>query len=95
MISLSKRVLKQLTRRLCSNRYENVRWLELGGIKGVEWVEAPSENKGNPRRHQWIGFRNYQGQNQQLNIILSTKSGEFDDKKDTFAAILYSMKTDN
>ncbi len=85
----------QALQQLKNGRYENVRWLELGGIKGVEWVEAPSENKGNPRRHQWIGFRNYQGQNQQLNIILSTKSGEFDDKKDTFAAILYSTKTNN
>ena len=84
----------QALQQLKNGRYENVRWLEIGGVKGVEWVEAPTEDKGDPRRHQWIGFRNYQGQNQQLNIILSTNSSAFDDKKDTFAAILYSMKTD-
>ena len=79
---------------LKNGKYENVRWLEIDGIKGVEWVEAPAEDKGDPRRHQWIAFRNYQGQNQQINIILSTKSSEFDDKNDAFSAILYSMDID-
>lgn len=84
----------QALQQLKNGKYENVRWLEINGIKGVEWVEAPAEEKGSPRRHQWIGFRNYQGQNQQLNIILSTNSSEFDAKNDTFSAILYSMKFD-
>lgn len=84
----------QALEQLKNGKYENVRWLEIDGIKGVEWVEAPGEEKGDPRRHQWIGFRNYQGQNQQLNIMVSTKSGEFDSKKDTFAAVLYSMRFD-
>ncbi|MCB1023820.1 MAG: hypothetical protein KDB79_05500 [Acidobacteria bacterium] len=79
---------------LKNGKYENVRWLEIDGVKGVEWVEAAKEDAGDPRRHQWIGFRNYQGQNQQLNIMVSTKSSEFNDKKDDFAAILYSMKID-
>ncbi len=82
----------QALQQLKNGRYENARWLEIDGIKGVEWVEAPSENKGEPRRHQWIGFRDYQGQKQQVNVIVSTKSNEFNDKKDTFTAILYSMK---
>lgn len=84
----------QALEQLKNGKYENVRWLEIDGIKGVEWVEAPAEDKSGPRRHQWIGFRNYQGQNQQLNIMVSTKSEEFDNKKDTFAAVLYSMKFD-
>lgn len=84
----------QALEQLKNGKYENVRWLEIDGIKGVEWVEAPAEDKGDPRRHQWIGFRNYQGQNQQLNIMVTTKSGDFDSKKDTFAAVLYSMKFD-
>ncbi len=79
---------------LKNGKYESVRWLEIDGIKGVEWVEAPTEDKGDPRRHQWIAFRNYQGNNQQLNMMVSTKSSAFDEKKDTFAAIMYSMKID-
>jgi hypothetical protein len=77
---------------LKQGKYENVRWLEIDGVKGVEWVEAMPEEKSGPRRHQWIAFRNYQGQNQQLNIMVSTDGSKFDERRDTFAAILYSMK---
>ena len=80
--------------KLKNGDYENVRWLEIDGIKGVEWIEAMPEDKGDARRHQWIAFRNYQGQNQQLNIMVSTKGSRFDSKKDIFAAIMYSMKID-
>ena len=82
----------QALEQLKQGKYENVRWLDLDGVKGVEWVEAPPETKDGIRRHQWIGFRNYQGQNQQLNVILSTNGEKFEKQKDAFAAILYSMK---
>ncbi len=77
---------------LKQGKYETVRWLEIDGVKGVEWLEAMPEDKDGPRRHQWIAFRNYQGQNQQLNIMVSTKGSHFDKQRDTFAAIMYSMK---
>jgi len=77
---------------LKQGKYESARWLEIDGVKGVEWVEAMPEDKDGPRRHQWIGFRTYQGQNQQLNIMVSTKGSNFDKQRDTFAAIMYSMK---
>lgn len=77
---------------LKTGKFENARYLEIDGIKGVEFVEAMPEDKTGPRRHQWIAFRNYQGQNQQLNIMLSTKGNEFDAKNDAFTAIMYSMK---
>lgn len=77
---------------LKNGKYLSARYLEIDGVKGVEWVEAPPEEKDSPRRQQWIGFRNYQGQNQQLNIMVSTKGSNFDKHKDDFPAILYSMK---
>lgn len=77
---------------LKNGKYLSARYLEIDGIKGVEWVEAPPEGKDDPRRHQWIAFRNYQGQNQQLNIMLSTRGSNFDKHKDDFTAVLYSMK---
>jgi hypothetical protein len=77
---------------LKQGKYEKVRWLEIDGVKGVEWIEAMPEDKEGARRHQWIAFRNYQGQNQQLNIMVSTKGSNFDKQRDTFAAIMYSMK---
>ena len=77
---------------LKQGKYEKVRWLEIDGVKGVEWWETMPEDKGDPRRHQWIAFRNYQGQNQQLNIMLSTKGSNFEKHRDDFTAVMYSMK---
>ena len=77
---------------LKQGKYESVRWLEIDGVKGVEWVESMPEIKDGPRRHQWIAARRYLGQNQQLNIMVSTDGDKFDKHRDTFAAIMYSMK---
>ncbi|MEZ5426269.1 MAG: hypothetical protein R2747_08395 [Pyrinomonadaceae bacterium] len=77
---------------LKNGKYEKVRYLEIDGIKGVEWTETMPEESDSPRRHQWIGFRNYQGQNQQLNIMLSTKGSNFEKHRDDFSAVMYSMK---
>jgi len=77
---------------LKQGKYESVRWLEIDGVKGVEWVEAMPEIKDGPRRHQWIAFRRYLGQNQQLNVMVSTDGDKFDARRDTFAAVMYSMK---
>ena len=77
---------------LKQGKYEKVRWLEIDGVKGVEWVEAVPEDKDGIRRHQWIAFRRYQGQNQQLNIIISTNGKNFERQQDAFASILYSME---
>ncbi|REJ79319.1 MAG: hypothetical protein DWQ47_00840 [Acidobacteria bacterium] len=77
---------------LKNGKYESARYLEIDGVKGVEWIEAMPEESDSPRRHQWIAFRNYQGQNQQLNIMVSTNGDKFGDRKDTFAAIMYSME---
>lgn len=82
----------QALEQLKQGKYENVRWLEIDGVKGVEFVEAMPEVKDGPRRHQWIAYRRYLGQNQQLNIMLSTDGDKFDRQRDTFAAIMYSMK---
>lgn len=76
---------------LKQGNYEKVRWLEIDGVKGVEWTEALKEKDG-IRRHQWIAFRRYQGQNQQLNVMLSSTGTNFDKNRDAYAAIMYSMK---
>lgn len=77
---------------LKQGKYKMARWLEIDGVKGVEWIEVMPEDRSGPRRHQWIAFRNYQGQNQQLNIMLSTEGSNFDKHRDEFPAVMYSMK---
>lgn len=75
-----------------NGKYENARYLEIDGVKGVEFIETMPEDKSGARRHQWIAFRNYLGQNQQLNIMLSTKGSNFDKHRNDFAGVMYSMK---
>lgn len=77
---------------LKNGKYEKVRYLEIDGIKGVEFTETMPEDNGDPRRHQWIAYRTYQGNVQMLNIMLSTKGNNFEDHRDDFPAILYSME---
>ncbi len=71
--------------------YEKVQYTMIDGVKGVEFIESMPEDKSGPRRHQWIGYRDYNDQIQMVNVMVTTEGGKFDDKKDVFNAILYSM----
>lgn len=82
----------QALNRMKNGEVETVRYLELDGVRGVEFVEAKTENKENPRRHQWIAFRKYGGQSQMINLMLATKDGNFDKHRNEFAAVLASSK---
>jgi hypothetical protein len=82
----------QAVQQMKNGKYEKVRYLEIDGIKGVEWIEAPPEGKDDPRRHQWIGYRSYLGQTQMLNVMTAVRADNFAKNADTFPAILYSMK---
>lgn len=75
-----------------NGKYENVRYLEIDGVKGVEFTETMPEDKSGPRRHQWIAYRPHNGQIQMLNVMLSTKGSNFEKHRDDFPAVLYSMK---
>jgi hypothetical protein len=83
----------QALQQMKSGHYSKARMLEIDGIPGVEFMEAPPEEKDGIRRYQWIGYRNYLGQNQMLNVMLSTSKANFDKHSDDFPAILYSMKS--
>ena len=82
----------QALQQLKNGKYESVKMLEIDGITGVEFTEAPPGGKDDPRRHQWIAYRTYLGQKQQLNVMTSTKGSNFAKHSDDFPAILYSMK---
>jgi hypothetical protein len=75
-----------------NGKYEELRWLELDGLKGVQWREAMPEDPSGPRRLQWQAYRKYAGQVQLVNLMLSTNGSNFDKHQDEFYAILYSTK---
>ena len=71
---------------------DELKWLELDGVKGIQFRESKPEEKDGIRRLQWMTYRKYGGQTQLVNIILSGSGGNFEKHQDELYAILYSMK---
>jgi|SRR5215213_8829116 len=69
-----------------------VRWLLLDGVKGVMFREAAPEDNSGSQRLQWIGYRNYKGQTQYVNIMLAAEGKYFTQHEDAMYGILYSTK---
>ena len=87
-----KAYFDQALQQLKNGKYESAKMVEIDGIAGIEFVEAAPAGKDDVRRHQWIGYRKFVGQTQQLNVMTSTKASNFEKHTDNFQAILYSMK---
>lgn len=83
---------EQALQQLKNGKYADVKLVSIDGVPGVEFTEAPPEGKDDVRRHQWIGYRRYLGQAQQLNVMTSTRGSNFSRHTDDFTAILYSMR---
>jgi hypothetical protein len=73
-------------------KYAEVRWLKLGGVTGVMFRESSPESADGPQRLQWLGFRDYKGQKQMLNIMLASRGKDFARHEDALYGILYSTK---
>ncbi len=71
---------------------DELKWLELDGLKGLEFRESKPEEPDGIRRLQWMAYRKYGGQSQMVNLILSGHGPTFDKHVDELYAILYSTK---
>ena len=71
---------------------DEVKYLELDGVKGVLSREVTPEKQDDIRRIRWMGYRKSSGQLQLINLILSTNAKDFARHQDTLYAILYSSK---
>jgi hypothetical protein len=71
---------------------DDVRWLEIDGVRGVAFREATPEGADDARRLQWLTYRKYAGQTQMVNLMLATAGRSFEKHQDAFYAILYSTK---
>lgn len=78
--------------RLKNGEVDEVKWLELDGLKGVQFREANPEKPDGIRRLQWMGYRKYAGQVQLVNLILSSSGKGFPKHEDAMYGVLYSMK---
>jgi hypothetical protein len=71
---------------------DEVKWVEIDGVKGVQFREASQEHPDAPRRLQWLSYRKYLGQVQGINLMLATQSKDFERHKNGLYGILYSTK---
>jgi len=71
---------------------DEVKLVEIDGVTGVQFREANPEHPDGIRRLQWLAFRKYLGQVQQINLMLASEGKDFDRHKDAMYGILYSTK---
>ncbi len=71
---------------------DELKWLELDGVRGVQFRESKPQMADDIRRLQWMTYRKYSGQTQLVNFILSTSGGKFDGRADELYGILFSTK---
>jgi hypothetical protein len=75
-----------------NNELSDLKWLELDGLKGVQYRENPPQNPEDVRRLQWQGYRKHGGQVKLVNIIISTQGKTFDQHQATMYTVLNSTK---
>ena len=83
---------EQARDRAKNGEVDEVKWVEIDGLKGVQFREANPEHADAPRRLQWTAYRKYLGQVQGINLMLASEGKDFERHKDAMYGILYSMK---
>jgi len=71
---------------------DELKWVEIDGLKGVLFREANPEKPDGSRRLQWMVYRKFTGQVQLVNLMLATQGKDFERHKDAMYGILYSTK---
>ena len=71
---------------------DELKWVEIDGLTGVQFREANPEKPDGFRRLQWQAYRKYLGQVQLINLMLATTGKGYERHKDAMYGILYSTK---
>ena len=71
---------------------DEVKWVEIDGLRGVQFREANPEKPDDHRRMHWMTYRKYSGQVQYINVMLATQGKDFERHKNAMYGVLYSMK---
>lgn len=78
--------------RLKNGEVDEVKWLELDGVRGTQFRESKPQMGSDLRRLQWLTLRKYAGQVQNVNLMLSGTADNFAKHQDELYAIMYSTK---
>jgi hypothetical protein len=71
---------------------DEVKWVEIDGLKGVQFRESKPEKDDDFRRLQWMAYRKYAGNVQLINLMLSSNGAGFPKHQDEMYGVLYSTK---
>jgi len=71
---------------------DELKWVEIDGLKGVQFRESNPEKPDGIRRLQWMVYRKFAGQVQLVNLMLSSSGKGFPEHQDAMYGILYSTK---
>ena len=82
----------QAKTRAQNGEVDEVKWVEIDGLTGVQFREANPEKPDDFRRLQWLAYRKYLGQVQMINLMLATTGKGYEQHKDAMYGILYSTK---
>lgn len=78
--------------RMKNGEVDEVKWLKIDGLTGVQFREANPEKPDGFRRLQWMAYRKYAGQLQFINLMLSTDGAGFPKHQDEMYGIMFSTK---
>jgi hypothetical protein len=82
----------QAKTRMKNGEVDEVKWLEIDGLRGVQFREANPEKPDGIRRLQWMAYRKYAGQVQLVNLMLSSSGKGFPKQQDAMYGVMYSTK---
>ncbi len=71
---------------------DELKWVEIDGLKGMQFRESNPEQADGIRRLQWLAYRKYAGQVQMINLMLSSSGSGFPKHQDAMYGVLYSTK---
>jgi hypothetical protein len=71
---------------------DELKWVEIDGLKGVQFRESKPEQPDGIRRLQWLAYRKYAGQVQMVNLMLASQGKDFESSQDAMYGVLYSTK---
>jgi hypothetical protein len=73
-------------------KYDEVKWLEIDGVRGVQFRESKPEMADDIRRLEWQAYRTFAGSTQLVTVILSSNGANFPKHEDELYGILYSAR---
>lgn len=71
---------------------DELKWVEIDGLKGVQFRESKPEQPDGIRRLQWLAYRKFAGQVQMVNLMLASQGKDFESSQDAMYGVLYSTK---